>query len=138
MTTHLPDKKQLAARLKTLLLILAAYYLATWYIGCPIRYFLGISCPGCGMTRAWLAVLHLDFSQAFYYHPLFFTAPVVAAFFLFEEVFTRPKHRPIPILLVLLYLAVYLIRMRTGPSEIVSFSPSEGLLFRMLRFLFSK
>ena len=41
-------------------------------IGCPIRFLTGISCAGCGMTRAWLSVGKMDFESAFYYHPLFF------------------------------------------------------------------
>ena len=31
-------------------------------IGCVFRLMTGIPCPGCGMTRAWLAALRLDFS----------------------------------------------------------------------------
>ena len=38
---------------------------------CPAKIFLGGPCPGCGLTRAYLAVLRLDFSAAFRYHPLF-------------------------------------------------------------------
>ena len=34
-------------------------------IGCPVKFFTGISCPGCGMTRAWEAAFSLDFHQAF-------------------------------------------------------------------------
>ena len=40
-------------------------------IGCVFRLMTGIPCPGCGMTRAWLAALRLDFAAAFAYHPLF-------------------------------------------------------------------
>ena len=46
-------------------------------IGCPIKYATGISCIGCGMTRAWLSLLHLDIRGAFYYHPAFFLPPLV-------------------------------------------------------------
>ena len=44
-------------------------------VGCPIRYVTGIPCPGCGLTRAYWAVLHLDFAAAFSYHPLFWLVP---------------------------------------------------------------
>ena len=50
--------------------------------GCPIRLVTGVSCAGCGMTRAWLSVLRLDLRQAFYYHPLFLLPPVGAALWL--------------------------------------------------------
>ena len=43
-------------------------------IGCPIRFFIGISCPGCGMSRAVLlkGLLLRSFSvAAFRMHPCF-------------------------------------------------------------------
>lgn len=44
-------------------------------IGCVIRWFTGVSCPGCGLTRAWLCALTFDFDAAFAYHPLFWLVP---------------------------------------------------------------
>lgn len=44
--------------------------------GCPWRNLLGIPCPGCGMTRAWLRVLALDFAGAFAAHPMFWSGPL--------------------------------------------------------------
>ncbi len=46
-------------------------------VGCPFRFFFGISCPGCGLTRAWLAFFTGDVIRAFSLHPLFW-APVAA------------------------------------------------------------
>lgn len=51
---------------------------------CPIRSLTGVICPGCGMCRAWLAVFHLDFTQALYYHPMFWAIPVVMLFALYD------------------------------------------------------
>ena len=45
-------------------------------IGCIFRLMTGIPCPGCGMTRAWLAALRLDYAAAFAYHPLFWVVPI--------------------------------------------------------------
>ena len=33
-------------------------------ITCPIKFITGISCAGCGMSRAWLALLHFDLKKA--------------------------------------------------------------------------
>ena len=52
-----------------LIVALAALY--GLVIGCPVYRVFGWSCPGCGMSRAFLAALRLDFSAAFSYHPLF-------------------------------------------------------------------
>lgn len=51
------------------ILILVAYFLN---IGCPIHHFLGIYCPGCGITRMFISMFELDFYQAFRYNPLVF------------------------------------------------------------------
>ncbi|WP_373689128.1 DUF2752 domain-containing protein [Clostridium sp. YIM B02551] len=53
-------------------------------IGCPIKFLTGISCAGCGMTRAWIRVIHLDFKGAFYYHPLFFYLQSIFRYFYLE------------------------------------------------------
>ena len=45
-------------------------------ITCPIKFITGISCAGCGMSRAWMAFLHLDIAKAFTYHPLFWLVPI--------------------------------------------------------------
>ena len=47
---------------------------------CPFKLIFGIDCPGCGMTRALISVLHLDFIAAFSYHQLFFI-PITGIFY---------------------------------------------------------
>lgn len=77
--SHLP--------LKLAVLGLCAAYLAAWtFFGLPclFRSLTGIICPGCGMSRAVLSALRLDFSQAFYYHPMFCILPVLALEILFD------------------------------------------------------
>jgi hypothetical protein len=39
---------------------------------CPSAALLGIPCPGCGLTRATLALLRGDVRTAFHFHPLVF------------------------------------------------------------------
>lgn len=48
-------------------------------IGCPIRFLSGISCAGCGMSRAWLSLLRGDFAAAAFYHPLFWLPPLAGS-----------------------------------------------------------
>lgn len=70
------------------LVAIVALVLGATGIGCPIKFMTGISCPGCGMTRAWLEALQLHLSVALAYHPLFWAVPlaVVAAVALQEGV----------------------------------------------------
>lgn len=37
----------------------------SFYPQCPIHYYFGILCPGCGTTRALAALLHGNLSEAF-------------------------------------------------------------------------
>lgn len=46
-------------------------------IHCLFRTIFHVSCPTCGMTRAWMAVLEGNLQQAFEYHSLFLLGPVV-------------------------------------------------------------
>jgi hypothetical protein len=47
---------------------------------CPTALFFGIPCPGCGLTRATLALLRGDVASALHFHPLVFVlAPLFAS-----------------------------------------------------------
>lgn len=101
-------------------------------IGCPIRFLTGISCPGCGMTRAMWQLLTLDLSAALEYHPLCVMMIPVAALWLYFDI--RRKPRATRILLGLTagaLVAVYLWRMLAGGDSVVVFSPREGFLYRL-------
>lgn len=74
---------------KEKLLLTAAYgfvifLLWLFQIPCIYRYLFSIPCPGCGMTRAMLAALRLDFAEAFSYHPMFWSIPVLYLYLLLD------------------------------------------------------
>ena len=92
-------------QLKIKLLITAAIlaYVAVLCIlklPCIIFHFTGIRCLGCGMSRAFLAVLKLDFKTAFTYHGMFWSLPILYFYFLFDgELF---KNKAINILVIVI------------------------------------
>lgn len=106
--------------------------LAMSCIGCPIKYITGISCAGCGMTRACFSALRLDFSRAFYYHPLFWMVPVIGAIVLNQKKIPDKLYKAGMALLVLSFLVVYIIRLLDVENEIVTIDFSESLLGHMV------
>ena len=64
-------------------LIFAVCLIVLWLfqVPCPIKYLTSIPCPGCGMSRAYIAFLHFDIKEAFHMHPMFWSMPVLIAYF---------------------------------------------------------
>lgn len=65
------------ARALLLLLTLGSLYgIFVWRTGpaipCLFWYVTGYLCPGCGVTRMCVALLHLDFGTAYASHPMLF------------------------------------------------------------------
>ena len=75
----------LLLRLRMLVLCCVALLVVVWQgWGCPFRNLTGMPCPGCGMTRAWFALLRLNILAAFRYHPMFWSVPVLMAYCFFD------------------------------------------------------
>lgn len=100
-------------------------------IGCPIRYFWGICCPGCGMTRALFALLKLDFETALHMHPLIFIMPVVGVIYIFRKKFPKKVLNILTALFFILLGVVYFYRLFNG-SDIVYFNPESGLISKFI------
>ena len=72
---------------KILITIFYTIVVALMYIfnaKCIFIKFLHIPCPGCGMTRALLSALSLDFVSAFKYNAMFWALPIMYIYFLCE------------------------------------------------------
>ena len=106
-------------------------------IGCPIKFMTGISCPGCGMSRACISLLRLDFAAAFGFHPLFWIVPAFPLLYILKEAGKLPK-KPYDIcigVICVLFLVVWLYRMLFEGGDIVVFKPHESIFFRILEVL---
>ena len=100
-------------------------------IGCPIKFLTGISCPGCGMTRATWKLLTLDLPAALDYHPLSAAMPVFAALWLCFTCAKKPTARRVVVIVaVVALIGVYLYRQLTGGDEVVIFDPRQGYVYR--------
>lgn len=105
-------------------------------IGCPIKFATGISCPGCGMSRALLAAVHLEFEKAFYFHPLFFLVPSGGIFFLFQNKLSKRSVHIFWGIVTALFLVVYIIRLLFFQNEVIVCQPDQSIFFRTGKEIF--
>lgn len=100
----------------TVLFILFKFY------KCPIHYFFHIPCPGCGITRANIAALHLNFKKAFEYHPLFFTAAPLVLYTSYRNMLKKrlsgKAESIILIILAVSFIGVYIFRILNNTLNI--------------------
>ena len=93
----------------------AVIFLWARFIGCPLLRVFSIPCPGCGMTRACLRLVMLDFAGAWYYHPLVFVVPFSLLWLFHYKAFRLPfgetGAKIVLIATLILLIAVYIIRM---------------------------
>ena len=82
---------------------------------CPVNFFFHFPCPGCGLTRAYIAALHFDIKKAFEYHPLFV---VVAPMLLYvihrnalKKHFSSTTEYILLLIFLVLFIAVYILRL---------------------------
>lgn len=112
---------------------IAALYAAMELLGitCPIRALTGISCAGCGMSRAWLSLLQLDIASAFRYHPLFLLPVPAALLLLFRSRLDQRAFRAGIGAICVAFLVVYLVRLFAPDDTVVVWAPSEGAIWRI-------
>lgn len=126
-------KKQDLAALAVIAALYAALHFAGF--GCPIKALTGVSCAGCGMTRAWLSALSGDWAAAFCYHPLFWMVVPGVLVFVFHKRLPRRLVTVLAWTAGIAFVAVYAVRLADPTDNVVVFAPETGLLHRILRLL---
>ena len=115
-------------------LLITCLYLVLFSVGitCPIKHILGISCPGCGMSRALFHLITFRPALACSYHPLVFLLP---PFVIVCVLPARKRHkkafRAILLTGTACLLAVWLYRMLFLNTDVVVFQPQNGLIWRL-------
>lgn len=126
---------------KLVLYSLSILFLLLIFYKCPFKFFLGVPCLGCGMTRALISCLKLDFVAAFNYHPLFgfvIIAGILWCLNYFGVKLLSPKITKIlGYTLCALFVIVYFIRLFTG-SDIVCIDFKESLIYKIIEYFCNK
>lgn len=68
-----------------ILLVLPSDFFDRGPVLCPSKRFLGVDCPGCGLTRATQHFLHGEWDAALSYNPLVLVAVPILALLWFRE-----------------------------------------------------
>jgi phosphatidylserine synthase len=107
---------------------------------CVFKFWFGIPCPGCGMTRALWALTRGDFAEAWHWHPLVIMVVLLGVAILFSLRFKRLRpwvfSRRMWWLVLILYLLVYGIRMIMyfPEAEPMTMAP-DAIFLRIWRFV---
>ena len=105
-----PNRKKIfLSKTKTLCAVILSYHLLTWFTGCPFRFFFGISCPGCGMTRA------LPFFLLGYY---------------LDPWINWSRHYLLLGSVAALFVFTYLVRLLFLHDPVVTWHPASGTLLK--------
>ena len=124
--------KKNKSTIQVILIIAVAYiFFAVVGVGCPIKYTTGISCMGCGMTRAIVAACKLNFKAAFYYHPLWVLLPVGVVVFLLRKRINPTVLKVLFWMAMVAFVIVYFIRMFDTHNHVVVFEPENNIIGRI-------
>lgn len=102
--------------------------------GCPQKAFLGVSCPGCGMTRAYLQLLQGNIRGAFSYHPAFWIVPIAGGLLLFRRKFPKMVFQAGMAVIALVFFAVYFYRMSCHDPVLI-FDFRQGYVYKIWEIL---
>lgn len=109
----------------TIILIILSLYLLD--IKCIFKLLYGISCPGCGLTRAYKSLINLDIASAMYFHPLFWTIPIIVFLYI------KDRNSKYLIFFIILFLAAYIIRLFDNKCDIVTINLKESLFYNIIK-----
>ena len=85
-------------------------------VPCLLKTLFRIPCPGCGMTRAYVSLLHGDILQAFQWHPMFWSLPLLIVFYFLDGKLFKQRwlNHTVLILVFAGFFAQWLVRLIIG------------------------
>lgn len=105
-------------------------------IGCPILKCTGIPCFGCGMTRAVISLLCLDFARAWQYHPLVYLLPFCVAAVVLRDKMSKRVKTAVVVSVAGSFVVVYMIRLFNPADEVIKWQVENGWIYQMIQRIF--
>lgn len=137
---HQPDNPRAIIKDRLLLMLyLVGIYLffSLLHVGCPLKFITGISCPGCGMTRAYYSLLKLDINMAIHYHPLFYLVPLMAMLYFFDFWINPKLVKVLWAVIIITFLITYFIRLVSSQNDIVKIDISNSIVIKLYQLIAS-
>lgn len=128
-------KKFIVSRVEIILGVAVFAVFCMLTVGCPIKFVTGISCPGCGMTRAVRSLLAGDLAGAFYWHPLWLLLVPLTAYFLFDEYIPKKLSRALLVFFVVSFVGVYIYRLVFADNLAVTVDIHSGAVVECLKYI---
>lgn len=130
------QKKFLVSRVEIILGVALFAVLCMLTVGCPIKFITGISCPGCGMTRAVRSLFAGDVAGAFYWHPLWPLLLPLSAYFLFDECIPKKASRALLAFFIVSFAGVYFYRLVFTDNVAVTVDIGGGAVVKFFKYIF--
>ena len=103
----------------TAALAAAVAFMYLSHIRCFFKAATGVDCMSCGMTRAYISLFSGRISDAFYYHPLFWSVPIVYLVLFFRKKFSARFLAAFTTAVIAVFLGVYFIRLFLMPDSLI-------------------
>lgn len=99
-----------------ILILLISIHITKMLFGamCPVVLFTGLPCPGCGMTRASISILSLQFVRAFIFNPSIYVWIVYVLYLAYYRYIKRTKIKrfvPVSVIVFGITIGIYLYKM---------------------------
>lgn len=114
-----------------LFIVIGVIVFFVFKLPCPSQYLFGVSCPGCGMTRAFLAAFSGDIARSFMMHPFWIALiPCVVVGFILHLKKKEKAFYIFTVSAIVVYIGVWVVRLIMG-DPVVQFNLESGAIYRL-------
>ena len=103
------------------------------HISCPIKFITGISCAGCGMSRAFMSLLKGNIKEAFIYHPLFWMVPIFVAIYIYRDKIPSKIFKIIMTFFIIVFMVCYIIRLLNPNDLVVVCDLKQSIFYKLYK-----